>query len=127
MGPNTKILTKRDRALIWTPFDSSRKKKHYKIKNDRVKPNNVQAQKWYYLLLAILVLRYHDWQYYYWQYYYCRQYYYLLLAILVLAILLLTMLLLAILLLAILLFVIDNISTGDIITAGNIIICYWQY
>ena len=32
MGPNTKILTKRDRALIWTPFDSSRKNKQFKIK-----------------------------------------------------------------------------------------------
>ena len=32
MGPNTKILTKRDRALIWTPFDSVRKNKQFKIK-----------------------------------------------------------------------------------------------
>ena len=31
MGPNTKILTKRDIALIWTPFDSSRKNKQFKI------------------------------------------------------------------------------------------------
>ena len=52
MGPDTKILTKRDRALILTPFDSSRKSKQFKIKkvkmkNDRVMPINVQAQKWY--------------------------------------------------------------------------------
>ena len=32
MGPNTKILTKRGRALNWTPFDSSRKNKQFKIK-----------------------------------------------------------------------------------------------
>ena len=32
MGPNTKILTKIDRALIWTPFDSARKNKQFKIK-----------------------------------------------------------------------------------------------
>ena len=32
MGTNTKILTKRDRALIWTPFDLSRKNKQFKIK-----------------------------------------------------------------------------------------------
>ena len=30
MGPNTKILTKRDRALIWTPFNLSRKNKQFK-------------------------------------------------------------------------------------------------
>ena len=30
--PNTKILTKRDRALIWTPFDSSPNNKQFKIK-----------------------------------------------------------------------------------------------
>ena len=52
MGPYTKILTKRDRALIWTPLDSSRKNKQFKIsqnrmKIDRVMPINVQAQKWY--------------------------------------------------------------------------------
>ena len=53
MGPNTKILTKRDRALVWTPFDSSRENKQFQIKkvksdkNDRVVPINVQAQKWY--------------------------------------------------------------------------------
>ena len=27
MGPNTKLLTKKDRAFIFTPFDSSRKTK----------------------------------------------------------------------------------------------------
>ena len=32
MGPNTKILTKGDIALIWTPFDLSRKNKQFKIK-----------------------------------------------------------------------------------------------
>ena len=54
MGPKTKILTKRDSALIWTPFDSSRENKQFQIKksqnrmkNDRVMPINVQAQKWY--------------------------------------------------------------------------------
>ena len=54
MGPNTKILTKRDIALIRTPFDSSRKNKQFiikksqnRMKNDRVMPINVQAQKWY--------------------------------------------------------------------------------
>ena len=31
MGPNTKILTKRDRALIWTPFDSSRENNQFQI------------------------------------------------------------------------------------------------
>ena len=32
MGPNTKILTKRDRALIWTTLDVSRKNKQFNIK-----------------------------------------------------------------------------------------------
>ena len=32
MGPNTKILTKRDSALIWTPFDSSRENKQFQTK-----------------------------------------------------------------------------------------------
>ena len=36
MGPNTKILTKRDRALIWTPFDSSRKKKQFVMKKVKI-------------------------------------------------------------------------------------------
>ena len=36
MGPNTKILTKRDRALIWTPLDSSRKNKQFKIKKVKI-------------------------------------------------------------------------------------------
>ena len=36
MGPNTKILTKRDRALIWTPFNSSRKNKQFQIKKVKI-------------------------------------------------------------------------------------------
>ena len=36
MGPNTKIVTKRDIALIWTPFDSSRKNKQFKIKKVKI-------------------------------------------------------------------------------------------
>ena len=36
IGPNTKILTKRDKALIWTPFDSSRKNKQFKIKKVKI-------------------------------------------------------------------------------------------
>ena len=35
-GLNTKILIKRDRALIWTPFDSSRKNKQFKIKKVKI-------------------------------------------------------------------------------------------
>ena len=52
MGPNTNILTKRDRALILTLFDLSLKKAIKKkeiqnrMKNDRVNPVNVLAQKW---------------------------------------------------------------------------------
>ena len=52
MGPNTKILTKRDRALICTPFDLSRKNKQFKIKkvkNDRVMPINVVTKLQYLL------------------------------------------------------------------------------
>ena len=52
MEPNTKILTKRDRALICTPFDSSRKNKQFKIKkvkNDRVMPINVVTKLQYLL------------------------------------------------------------------------------
>ena len=36
MGPNTKILTQRDRALIWTPFYSSPKNKQFKIKQVKI-------------------------------------------------------------------------------------------
>ena len=36
MGPNTKILTKRYRALNLTPFDSSRKNKQFKIKKVKI-------------------------------------------------------------------------------------------
>ena len=36
MGTNTKISTRRDRALIWTPFDSSRKNKQFKIKKVKI-------------------------------------------------------------------------------------------
>ena len=36
MGANTKILTKRNRALIWTPFDSSRKNKQFIIKKVKI-------------------------------------------------------------------------------------------
>ena len=36
MGPNTKILTKRDRALVWTPFDMSPKNKQFKIKKVKI-------------------------------------------------------------------------------------------
>ena len=35
-GPNTKMLTKRDTALIWTPFDSSRRNKQFKIKKVKI-------------------------------------------------------------------------------------------
>ena len=38
IGPNTIIVTKRDRALIWTPFDWSRKNKQFiikKVKSDK--------------------------------------------------------------------------------------------
>ena len=53
MGPNSKTLTKRDRALIFTPFDSSKKQaiknkeSQNRMKNDRVMLINVQAQEWY--------------------------------------------------------------------------------
>ena len=33
---NTKILTKRDRALVWTPFNSSRKNKQFQIKTVKI-------------------------------------------------------------------------------------------
>ena len=33
MGPNTKIFNKRDSALIWTLFDSSREQKQFKSQN----------------------------------------------------------------------------------------------
>ena len=36
MGPNTKILTKRDSALIWTPFDLSRENKQFQIKKVKI-------------------------------------------------------------------------------------------
>ena len=36
MGPNTKMLTKRDIALIWKPFDSTFKNKQIKIKKFRI-------------------------------------------------------------------------------------------
>ena len=36
MGPNTKIVTKSGRALNWTPFDSSRKNKQFKIKKVKI-------------------------------------------------------------------------------------------
>ena len=36
MRQNTKILTKRDSALIWTPFDSSRENKQFKIKKVKI-------------------------------------------------------------------------------------------
>ena len=35
-GANTKILTKRDIALIWTPLDSSRKNKQFKTKKVKI-------------------------------------------------------------------------------------------
>ena len=37
MGPNTKILTKRDSALILTPFDSSCKNKQFKIRKVKIR------------------------------------------------------------------------------------------
>ena len=53
MGPNSKTLNKRDRALILTPFDSAKKQaiknkeSQNRMKNYRVMLINVQAQKWY--------------------------------------------------------------------------------
>ena len=36
LGPNTKILTKRDSALIWTPFNFSRENKQFQIKKVKI-------------------------------------------------------------------------------------------
>ena len=35
-GQTPNFLTKRDRALIWTPFDSSRKNKQFKTKKVKI-------------------------------------------------------------------------------------------
>ena len=39
MGPNTKIFTKRDSALIWTLFDSSREQKQFQTKKVKNRMN----------------------------------------------------------------------------------------
>ena len=36
IGPNTKILTNRNSALIWTPFDSSLENKQFQIKKVKI-------------------------------------------------------------------------------------------